>query len=129
MSVYNTAVAVPAIYPGDIIAVASADTIVSATSSQQINIGFAPRGVPSLAVEGVFSAAPGAFTFNVQSADTDTDASYVNDPSIASITTVDATNFNFRVLISPAVGRFFRLKYPTKPANSVTFTGRFARLS
>lgn len=130
MPVYNSATAVPAIYPGDIATVASADTIVSATASQQVNIGFSGRsGVPALAIEGVFSAAPSSFSFTVQSADTDAEANYVNDPSIAAITTVDATNQNFRVLISPAVGRFFRLKYGTKPTNAVTFTGRFARLT
>lgn len=129
MPVYNSATAVPAIYPGDIIAVASADTIVSATSSQQINIGYSQRGVAALAVEGVFSAAPSTFSFTVQSADTDADANYVNEPGIAAISTVDATNQNFRVQISPAVGRFYRLKYGTKPTNAVTFTGRFTRLS
>lgn len=130
MSVYNTAVAVPAIYPGDIVVVASADTIVSGTAGQQVNLGYSPRGgVPALSVEGIFSAAPSTFSFTVQSADTDADANYVNDPSLVAITAVDATNQNFRVQISPAVGRFYRLKYGTKPTNAVTFTGRFTRIN
>jgi hypothetical protein len=63
---------------------------------------------PMVTIEGRFSGAPGAFTVQVQEADTDADGCYITPAAAAyTITTVNANNV-FRTDLSPTGGKFLR---------------------
>jgi hypothetical protein len=82
--------------------------------------------VPSIAIEVMFTAAPGVFSLAIQEADSDADAAYIT-PTVAenpagvagyTIAAVDAVNQNARVDLSPTGGRFIRPRLVSR-ANAV----------
>lgn len=76
-------------------------------------------GPLGFAVDGKFSAAPGAFEVDIQVADVDADANY-QTISNGNVTTVDATNFTFHFDCTWIVAKFARVKLLTR-TNAVGF--------
>lgn len=76
-------------------------------------------GPLGFAVDGKFSAAPGAFEVDIQVADVDADANY-QTISNGNVTTVDATNFTFHFDCTWIVAKFVRAKLLTR-TNAVGF--------
>jgi hypothetical protein len=71
-----------------------------------------------VSAEVTFSAAPGAFSFQVQTADTDDAAHYVNEGS--AISAVNASNVA-RIELNAVVAKFARITF-TALTNNVTVT-------
>jgi hypothetical protein len=71
-----------------------------------------------LSAEVSFSGAPGAFSFQVQTADTDDTAHYVNEGS--AVSAVNASNVA-RLELNSVVAKFARITF-TALANNVTVT-------
>ena len=65
---------------------------------------------PSLTFEGSFSGAPGTFELDIQEADTDVDANYITPSNAAYTINAVVTGNVWRVDLSPAAGKFCRLK-------------------
>lgn len=111
--------------PGFAYAVWNAESPASGTKSQEVTIE-GPYGFsPSASIDIQFSAAPGNFTIDVQEADFDVEADYVNITAAEITQTalgpsgtacrVDMANTGFK-------GRFLRLKMTSQPTNVVTTT-------
>ena len=84
---------------------------------------------PMVTVEVRFSAAPGAFSFQSQEADTDADGFYVTPTAAAyTITAVNAITFVARVDLSPTGGKFMRA-YLSSLANGVKTSCKITRLA
>jgi hypothetical protein len=85
-----------------------------------------PRGLLPVcfAVEIEFSAAPGAFSLDVELADTNAEKYYVK--RAPAITAVSATGFVARVEVTNVVAKYVRLKMGTVTANDVTITARIS---
>jgi hypothetical protein len=105
-----------AVYPGESVNVLNAESPAAGQSS--IAVFLAPKDVDqpgSVSIELLFSGAPGAFEFDVQVADTDTDDAYITVPAVGQITTAQAGTVKSvaRLELSPVVARFIRLKCVT----------------
>jgi len=120
---------------GDLpVAVWSAESLVSGEFSQALALAIADAyntaGGQYVRVTLVFSAAPGAFTIQIQTADQDVPANYTNEPfggaTPGQITTVGANN-SVSISLEPIVARFIRLYCVTQPANAVTCTATIMR--
>jgi hypothetical protein len=115
---------VQTVTPGSIVTLWSAETPTPGVGTTAASIQIAPSpsttksGTP-LAVDGKFSAAPGAFEVDVQVAATDSDTNYQTCSNCA-ITTVDATNQTFHLDFNGTT-RFLRLLLRTR-TNSVSIT-------
>lgn len=116
MPLYKTNGPAIGAYSGDSVNVASAESITSATSSQQIALSGPSANV---ALQVRFSAAPGAFSFILQNAATDVDGAYSNVGT--AITSVDGTFFGSETYGNLS-GPFIRVHYTTQPGNAVTAT-------
>jgi autotransporter adhesin len=84
-----------------------------------INSTMLLAGPLGFAVDGKFSAAPGAFEVDIQVADIDADANY-QTISNGNVTTVDATNNTFHFDCTWVVAKFARVKLLTR-TNAVGF--------
>ena len=116
MPAYGTFAAPTAIYDGDSAIVWNNETPASGTASERVAIG----SMNNLAVQLSFSAAPGAFTCDVQVADIDQPGAY-STLTGNSITTVTAGNYSYQPVMVKA--NFVRLIMTTKPASdAVTAT-------
>lgn len=93
----------------------AAFSLASTPDIGQIKAGFA--------ADGIFSAAPGVFEVDIQSALADVDVQY-QTISGGNITVVDATNNTFHIDAPTAGGIFFRMKILTR-TNAVGFIGKF----
>lgn len=132
MSLYAGPNGATALEPGDSVLVFNAD---SPTAGAVANAAGANNGA-SLAVatqraggqpygeswEIAFSGAPGAFEVDVQHADTDADANYVN---VNSVTAVNANNA-CRIELPSCWSKFSRL-YVKTLTNAVTVTAKCTR--
>lgn len=120
--------------PGDTGLAWAAETPLVATASQAFGIN--PGGTPfgssaqSVSVEVFFNAAPGTFSIQIQTADTDVDSAYQseafggNTPGVINA----ATNNYARVELSPIKAKFIRLLMATAPSNaSISTTAKISR--
>jgi len=99
-----------------------ADTLSATFKSAQVALQHGYSGNQQrVSIEVVFSGAPGTFTLNLQTADTDVDANYQNEG--ANITTV--VNNVARLEVSQVVANFARLAF-TALQNSVTATAKIS---
>jgi hypothetical protein len=118
MPAYNTATA-PVLTPSRPVKVWDAEAVTTGGKSQQISMHrFDQPGC--LSVEVKFSGAPGAFTLDLQTADTDAEAYYVTKTSL---TAVNSTNVG-RLEVPTVVAKFARLVM-TGIANTVNTTATF----
>lgn len=75
-----------------------------------------------LSAEVTFAAAPGAFNFQLQTADNDVDSSY--SPEGSAVTALTGTNVA-RIELNDVVAKFARI-YFTSLTNNVAVTARFS---
>jgi hypothetical protein len=127
---------ITAIRRGDLpFTVWNAETPLTGARSQAVNIQV--QGGPNdsaggsyVSIRGTFSGAPGTFSLQVQTADTDVDADYVSETfggaSPGVVTTVNSNN-SFSVELIPIAARFIRLLMATQTSNSVTLTATISR--
>ncbi len=104
--------------------IASTDTIVPAPF-KSAQVALAPAfssGKIRASVELVWSGAPGVISVQLQTADTDIDAAYVQEG--AAITTVNSGNVS-RAEFPDVVAKFARIYIATLP-NNVTATGKIS---
>lgn len=104
--------------------IASTDTLFPAPF-KSAQVALAPNfssGKIRCAVEIIWNAAPGAISVQLQTADTDADANYVQEG--AAITTVSASNVT-RAEFPDVVARFARIYIATLP-NNVTATAKLS---
>jgi hypothetical protein len=104
--------------------IAATDTIYPAPFKSAA-VAIAPNfssGKTRVAVEIIWSGAPGTISVQLQTADTDVDGSYIQEG--AAITTVNAANAT-RAEFPDVVARFTRIYIATLP-NSVTATGKIS---
>lgn len=128
-AVYNASPPVVA-HHGQVITVWSAETPTPGTgttaASQQVVITpSADGGLSPFAIDGKFSAAPGAFEVDVQAAAVDADTNYQTVLSGAMIT-VDATNNTFHFDGTFVQTKFVRLLMRSR-TNAVTITATVSR--
>lgn len=118
---YNSSSRITCIYPGDKSTVLNAETPASGSASLQVAIGLFPFVSSQLGVGLQFSAAPGAFTINLEtSSTTDTDAAYT--AASPSITTVGTGNYIMVNFPLPAGAMWARLRTVTANANGAACT-------
>jgi hypothetical protein len=122
-------------YPGDSTVVVNNEltgvgAMVTGAKSERVALYNSQDGNPQyISVEIVFSGAPGAFTIQVQTADTDVDGDYVSEgfgganPGV--INAVNAGNAARVELLVKA--KFARLLTVSQPANSVNCTAKIYR--
>jgi len=85
--------------------------------------------VASVVPPGLTPAAPGTFEIDVQEADTDCDAAYIQPSNtVYAITVVVAATDRARVDLSPTGGKFMRLFLKTM-ANDVDWVAKITRLA
>ena len=123
MPTYSSAVPPLSIGFGDTATViASTDTLNATFKSAQVALQHGSSGAPQrLSVEIAFSGAPGTFSVNLQTADTDADANYINEASAIS----SVTNNVARLEVSQPVANFARLAF-TSLQNSVSATAKIS---
>jgi hypothetical protein len=132
----------PALYPGDVgyafgtrgTYAGQADTGESVTSgekSQAFSLTKGPYpaagGPQQISGELVFSGAPGAFNFQLQTADTDEDAAYQTEPNIGTVTVVGQSSTTSVRIEAQITARFARWYVGTQPANSVTVIAKICK--
>ena len=106
------------------VVIASTDTIFPAPF-KSAQVALAPNfssGKIRVAVELVWSGAPGSISVQLQTADTDVDAAYVQEGS--AITNVNSGNVT-RAEFPDVVAKFARIYIATLP-NNVTATGKIS---
>ena len=106
------------------VVIASTDTIFPAPF-KSAQVALAPNfstGKTRLSVELVWNAAPGSISVQLQTADTDIDAAYIQEGS--AITTVSSGNVT-RAEFPDVVAKFARIYIATLP-NNVTATGKIS---
>jgi hypothetical protein len=126
MPLYSATATMTALYPGDSFTLSTAETVTSGQFSAAFNIASSPlQNAPySISIEGIFSADPGTFSFQVQESNTNASANFVNIGT--AISTVNA-GFTFHADFTGQAGRFYRLSYTTQTSNSVTFSANAYR--
>ena len=110
---------------GDSAAVIVSTDVIFPAPFKSAQVALAPAfssGKVRAAVEIVWSAAPGAISVQLQTADTDIDAAYVNEG--AAITNVNAGNVT-RAEFPDVVAKFARILIATLP-NNVTATAKIS---
>lgn len=80
----------------------------------------------SFSVELTFAADPGAFSFQIQTADTDADVYYVTIPTTGTISSVSATYFRARAEFTAQKARFVRGLISSR-TNAVACTATITR--
>ena len=106
------------------VVIASTDTIFPAPF-KSAQVALAPNfstGKTRLSVELVWNAAPGSISVQLQTADSDIDAAYLQEGS--AITTVSSGNVT-RAEFPDVVAKFARIYIATLP-NNVTATGKIS---
>ena len=137
MPVYNsspTAYFLTAIYAGDsfnCINNEPSTSYPSGTAAAQVALGQTPGNAEAdISAELTFSAAPGAFEIDVQTADTDINGAYQTVSNVGAITTASQTggtgNYYVRAELH-VKAKFARLYVKTQTANAVTITGKISR--
>lgn len=123
MPLYSATAPVTALYNGDSIVLASAESPTSGQASICFTLPPNPAqsGPVAFSVEGIFSGAPGTFSFQMQEANTDAAADFVNIGSAITTGTVFRANFTGQC------GRFYRLSYATQAQNAVTLSANAYR--
>jgi len=91
-------------------------------SAQVALVGGLRINAQRLSAEVTFAAAPGAFSFQVQSADTDVDASY--SPEGAAVAALTGTNVA-RIELNNVVAKFARIVF-TALTNNVAVTAKLS---
>jgi hypothetical protein len=115
MPKYNTVSPPFAVFPGDIQAIVSAETLGTNQTSQQVAIA-RPYGHPSpLSITFAYAAAPASVSYDIQAANEDVDALYIK---IGNTTNVNGD----RVDISGVAlnFKFLRVKEITTPSQNAT---------
>jgi hypothetical protein len=110
---------------GDSAAVIAATDVIFPAPFKSAQVALAPAfssGKVRAAVEIVWSAAPGAISVQLQTADTDIDAAYIQEG--AAITNVNAGNVT-RAEFPDVVAKFARILIATLP-NNVTATAKIS---
>jgi hypothetical protein len=127
---YNTQNPPYSIFPGDTQALWNVESPTTGQKSQQTCVTGPYGSRLGAGFEVAFSANPGAFTIDVQEADTDSDGDYVNVTSAGAGTSLVLTdlnaNFVGRIDLDPSgyKGKFLRLIMTQQPANPVTVTAK-----
>jgi hypothetical protein len=121
MPTYSNAAPPLSIGPGDsAVVIASTDTLSATFKSAQVALQHTYAGTQQrLSVEIVFSGAPGTFTLNLQTADTDADANY----AIEGGNITSAPNNVARLEVPQVTANFARLVFSAL-GNSVTATAK-----
>jgi hypothetical protein len=126
---------ITAIRRGDLpVAVWNKENPLTGTKSQALNLANslldAGSGGQFVRVSGQFSAAPGNFTIEIETADQDVDTAYVAEnfggATPGTITTANANNA-FSVELEPVVAKFIRANSILQNANGVTLTLTISR--
>jgi len=110
---------------GDSAAVIASTDVVFPAPFKSAQVALAPAfssGKVRAAVEIVWSAAPGVISVQLQTADTDIDAAYIQEG--AAITNVNTTNVT-RAEFPDVVAKFARILIATLP-NNVTATAKIS---
>jgi hypothetical protein len=110
---------------GDSAAVIASTDVIFPATFKSAQVALAPAfssGKVRTAVEIVWSAAPGAISVQLQTADTDIDAAYIQEG--AAITNVNAGNVT-RAEFPDVVAKFARILIATLP-NNVTATAKIS---
>lgn len=114
------------LFPGDQYQLFNAEQPL--TNQRSIAVCITPkegRDLPGLAFEFIFSAAPGAFTFLIQGADTDDPNAYFTEGATgtvnASTAMPDGTS-RARVELKPWLARFCSISISAQTANPVNVT-------
>ncbi len=110
---------------GESAAVIAATDVIYPAPFKSAQVAIAPNfssGKTRVAVEIIWSGAPGLISVQLQTADTDADANYIQEG--AAITTVSASNVT-RAEFPDVVARFARIYIATLP-NSVTATAKIS---
>ena len=110
---------------GDSAAVIVSTDVIFPAPFKSAQVALAPAfssGKVRAAVEIVWSAAPGAISVQLQTADTDIDAAYIQEG--AAITNVNTTNVT-RAEFPDVVAKFARILIATLP-NNVTATAKIS---
>jgi hypothetical protein len=123
MPLYSATAPMTALYNGDSFVLASAESPTTGQFSAAFTLPPNPSqsGPVAFSVEGIFSGAPSTFSFQMQEANTNASADFVNIGSAITTGTV------WRVDFTAQAGRFYRLSYATQTTNPVTFTGNAYR--
>lgn len=113
------------LFPGDTLALFNAEK--PATGQSSVAVAIAPkegRGGLALAFEFIFPAAPGAFNYQIQGADTDTNGSYFTEGSgtVNAVTAESDGTFRARVELHPWQAKFARVAIAQQNANGVAVT-------
>ena len=98
-------------------------------ASVSVNIGdYQEVGpAPGVSLEGQFSGAPGAFSLQIQEADTDADIFFITPAAAPYTVSVVSANNVFRVDLIPTGGRFMRALLASR-ANAVSLILKITRL-
>jgi len=110
---------------GDSAAVIASTDVIFPAPFKSAQVALAPAfssGKVRAAVEIVWSGAPGAISVQLQTADTDIDAAYIQEG--AAITNVNSTNVT-RAEFPDVVAKFARILIATLP-NNVTATAKIS---
>ncbi len=125
MPAYGT-IPPPALYPGDSGVAFNAEQPASGVASQAFALGNVWENYPqSISMEVQFAGVPGAFEFDIQTADTDTANAY-NTEANGTLTTVNAGNWG-RVELTGIKAKFARVLCKTQNANAVNATVKLNR--
>jgi len=104
------------------VVIAPTDTLSASFKSAQVALQHTYAGTQQrISVEIAFSGAPGTFTLNLQTADSDVDANYANEGTAIS----SVTNNVARLEVPQVVANFARLVF-TALQNSVTATAKIS---
>lgn len=98
-------------------------------ASISVNIGdYQEQGpAPGVCVEGQFSGAPGAFSLQIQEADTDADVFYITPATATYTIAAVSSNNTFRADLIPTGGRFLRALLASR-TNAVSLILKVTRL-
>jgi hypothetical protein len=123
MPTYSNAATPLSIGPGDsAVVIAPTDTLSATFKSAQVALQHTYAGIQQrLSVEIAFSGAPGTFSVTLQTSDTDLDANYNTEGTIANAQM--NTNNVARLEVPQVTANFARLLF-TALANSVTATAK-----
>jgi hypothetical protein len=99
------------------------EAVASGEASQAFALapGFAPHGAQTqLSVEFLFNQAPGAFNFQLQTADTDQNSAYQTEPTIGTVTTTGVSSTTSVRIEAFVKAKFARILISSAPANGGT---------
>lgn len=123
----NTTPPLPvALYPGDSTLLFNAEQPAAGQSSIAVNLAGMPENHPgAISIEGFWSAAPGNFSLQPQTSDTDADGMYQSEGSALTqaSSTVNTVANTFRLEITAITAKFFRVNLGSR-ANAVNLTLR-----